>query len=144
MRAFTWSVLFALGMSACTSASGTTSAIAKDHPLSGPTWVLEMIGDKKPIGEVPLSFHLMSNGQIGGSGGCGELFGLWFQAKPEDPIGLVGTTDQDPNCSRDVKEQEQRYVWLLDLVKTYQAAGDTLTMTTSTGTSLRFRRAPGN
>jgi heat shock protein HslJ len=144
MKTIIWSVLLALGMSACTSTSGSSGVIAKDHPLSGPTWILQTIGDKSPIGDQALSFRLLSDGQIRGASGCGDFFGMWLKNKPEAPILMISADTQITNCPSDIRAQEERYVLLLQLVKTYQAAGDTLTMTTSTGTSLRFRRATGN
>jgi heat shock protein HslJ len=74
-------------------------------------------------GEITAEFN---DGQVNGSGGCNNYFGGYFIEEDQLTIDKLGSTLMSCGESRDKRERE--FLTGLEMVRSYQIEGDTLTL----------------
>ncbi len=115
------------------------AAAIRRATLVGPRWLLTKIGDQAvtPAANARNPYlQFAENGRLSGDGGCNRLTGAYKQDGQAMTIGPVGRTMMA--CIGPAMETEQRFVGVLERVKTWSLAGATLTLADGTTPLLEF------
>jgi heat shock protein HslJ len=115
-------------------------AAAYDRQLGGAEWRAVDINGAPVLAEAAATLRLDS-GRASGNAGCNRFSGSYELARVQERLrfGPLATTRMA--CAPAIMEQEQRYLSILEFVRSYNFYGDgSLSLIAPDGRAIRYRR----
>jgi len=114
-------------------------------PLEDRTWVLQSYGQpgnlKNIISGTEITAQFLSaENRLAGSGGCNSCFGTYTISGGKITVSDIGATKKFCGSPAGVMDQEQTYFNILGKAQSYEVQEDTLTIKSSAGQEMLFRR----
>jgi len=129
----------ALAVSGCASMGG--GALVPPS-LAGSSWIAESVDGQGMVGRPPITLVFESEERAAGSTGCNRYFAAVRTSERGGlRFGQAGSTRMA--CPPAVMEQEQRFLAVIEAVRSYRLDGTTLVLLDERGISrVRLIRAP--